>query len=36
MFVASKLLGFLLEPLFWVLALLVASVLLARDRKSVV
>ena len=32
MFVASKLLGFLLEPLFWVLALLVASVLLARRR----
>jgi len=32
MFLASKLLGFLLEPLFWVLALLIASVLLARRR----
>lgn len=32
MFVASKLLAFLLEPLFWVLALLVVSVLLARRR----
>ncbi len=32
MFVASKLLGFLLEPLFWVLALLVASLLQARRR----
>ncbi len=32
MFVASKLLAFLIEPLFWVLALLVASVLLAPRR----
>ena len=35
MFVASKLLGFLLEPLFWVLALLGASVLLAWRRPRV-
>ncbi len=32
MFIASKLLAFLLEPLFWVLALLLASLVLARRR----